>query len=77
MNPQYNEKNPISVIIYLIDDKSPIDDLSHFSFWKINIKPNANKIEPCIMSPNITPNKNGKVTQVNRPGLAYLYLGTP
>jgi hypothetical protein len=29
------------------------------------------------MSPNITPNKNGKVTIVKIPGLISLYLGIP
>jgi hypothetical protein len=30
-----------------------------------------------MISPNMTPNKNGNVIQVNKPGLAYLYLPTP
>lgn len=34
-------------------------------------------IDPWAISPNITPNKNGKVTVVKNEGLAYLYLGTP
>ncbi len=29
------------------------------------------------MSPNITPNKNGKVTTVKNEGFAYWYLATP
>jgi len=32
---------------------------------------------PCPISPNMTPNKNGKVIIVNSPGLTSLYLGTP
>lgn len=32
---------------------------------------------PCIISPNITPNKNGKDTMLRRAGLASLYPGTP
>ena len=37
--------------------------------------PNAVSIDPAKISPNITPNKNGKVTAVNTPGLASLNLG--
>lgn len=41
------------------------------------IKPNKNNKNPCPMSPNITPNKKGKVTVVNNDGLASRYLATP
>ena len=37
--------------------------------------PNAVSIDPAKISPNITPNKNGKVTAVKTPGLASLNLG--
>lgn len=38
---------------------------------------NTNSIEPCIMSPNMTPNRNGKVTIVKIAGLTSLYMGIP
>lgn len=43
----------------------------------MSINPKANRMAPCIISPNMTPNRNGKVMQVNNPGFAYLYLGMP
>lgn len=46
-------------------------------FLKQRKSPKQNKIDPWAISPNMTPNKNGKVTKVKKPGLAYLYLGTP
>ena len=33
--------------------------------------------DPCAISPNITPKRNGKVIVVKSEGLAYLYLATP
>lgn len=38
---------------------------------------NANKIPPCPISPNITPNKNGKTGIANNPGFTSPYLGVP
>ena len=35
------------------------------------------KSNPCPTSPNITANKKGKVTVVNKPGFISLYLGIP
>ena len=40
-------------------------------------KPTIKRTNPCPMSPNITPNKNGKVTCAKRAGLTSLYSGTP
>lgn len=51
--------------------------LASLYFLKIIISPNKNKISPWPISPNITPNKNGKVTVVNSEGLAYRYLAIP
>ena len=42
---------------------------------QIMYNPNAVSIDPAKISPNITPNKNGKVTAVKTPGLASLNLG--
>ncbi len=39
--------------------------------------PKIKNKSPWAISPNITPNKNGKVAQVNKPGFISLYLGTP
>lgn len=46
-------------------------------FLKIIIKPNKKSNNPWPISPNITPNKNGKVTVVKRDGFAYLYFAIP
>lgn len=35
------------------------------------------RIEPCPISPNITPKKKGKETEVRIEGFASLYVGTP
>jgi hypothetical protein len=45
-----------------------------FIYYFLNIRmiPNANKISPCAMSPNITPNKKGNVTVVNMDGFISL-----
>jgi len=61
--PIKNEKKPIIVIKYQI---SLIPFMSDFfiesqSAIKIMMSPSINKIPPCPMSPNITPNRNGKV----------------
>ena len=42
---------------------------------QMRYNPKAVNIEPAKMSPNMTPNKKGKVTAVNTPGLASLNLG--
>jgi hypothetical protein len=39
--------------------------------------PKQNRMNPWKISPNITPNKNGKVVIVKRAGLNSRYLGTP
>jgi hypothetical protein len=47
------------------------------SKFQISQTPNANNIDPCPISPNITPNKNGNVIVVKIDGFISLYLGTP
>lgn len=39
---------------------------------KIIYTPKRNSRRPCAISPNITPNKKGKVIVVKKAGLAYL-----
>ena len=39
--------------------------------------PNESKSKPCAISPNITPNKNGKVIIENIDGLISRYRGIP
>ena len=39
--------------------------------------PNKKAMNPWAISPNMTPNKKGKVIRVKYEGLAYWYLGTP
>ena len=80
MKPQYVAKNPIIIIKYR--SETIIFKIGTFKFWmnrglKINNEPKINRIEPCAISPNITPNKKGNVTVVNKEGLIYLYRGTP
>jgi hypothetical protein len=41
-------------------------------FLNITKSPNKNSINPCPISPNITPNKNGNVIVVKKLGFAYL-----
>ncbi len=43
----------------------------------MNKLPNKNNIPPWKISPNIIPNKKGKVIIVNKPGLNSPYLGIP
>ncbi len=74
MNPLNVENNPISNSMYLMLDSVPIVELGS-AFEKHRIDPKINRIVPCIISPNITPNKNGKVTEVKIAGLISLYLG--
>ena len=45
------------------------------SLLRYKNSPKTNKAKPCPISPNMTPNKNGKVTIVKIPGLISLYLG--
>ena len=40
---------------------------------KHRIEAKIKSIVPCMTSPNITPNKNGKLTQANNAGLISLY----
>ena len=47
------------------------------SFLMTSIKPNKNSSEPWPTSPNMTPKRNGKVTQAKTAGLISLYVGTP
>lgn len=47
-----------------------------YSFF-VKYKPNKNRTKPWPISPNITPNRNGKVIIVNIPGFISLYRGTP
>ena len=47
------------------------------SLFKIRKRPKTNNSPPCKISPNITPNKKGNVTQVKSPGLNSIYLGIP
>jgi len=62
---------------YLIYAKVPKGVFFKDSFL-INKKiPNNIKRPPCPISPNITPNKKGKVIKLNKEGLISLYLGTP
>ena len=60
--PQNIEKKPIIKIIYQygINDFRML--LCKNSFWIDRKHPNKNNIAPWPTSPNITPNKNGKVT---------------
>lgn len=46
------------------------------SLCKQRYKANKSTHNPCPISPNITPNKKGKVTIVKIAGLTSLYLGT-
>lgn len=39
--------------------------------------PMINHILPCPISPNITPNKKGKVTMAKTAGFTSLYIGIP
>ena len=48
----------------------------HVSNRHRNIPKNS-KARPWPISPNITPNKNGKVTHVKNVGLTSLYIGIP
>lgn len=75
INPQKKEKNPMSNSMYLIlySDFSP----SIFSPNQHTKEAMKNRMRPCPMSPNITPNKNGKVTILNTFGLISLYHGIP
>ena len=80
MIPQYTAKNPINAIKYLygriiLNMKFCI--LFTSSNFHINHKPNASNIAPCPISPNITPNKKGKVIVVKIDGFISLYRGTP
>jgi hypothetical protein len=47
------------------------------SFLRTKKVPNNHNILPWAISPNITPNKKGKVIILNKPGFISLYLGTP
>ena len=47
------------------------------SLKHIRYIPRINNNDPCKISPNMTPNKNGKVIHVKRPGLNSIYLGMP
>jgi hypothetical protein len=47
------------------------------SAFYIRYNPNNNRRPPCPISPNITPNKNGKKGIANRPGFISPYLGIP
>jgi hypothetical protein len=51
--------------------------LHYVLFYMIKYIPRQNSKSPCPMSPNITPNRNGKVIIVNKPGLTSLNRGTP
>lgn len=63
--------NPISNIKYLAPYKPSKGPGSALLGLTVNkYKANNNKTEPCPKSPNITPNKKGKVVTVNNPGLA-------
>jgi len=59
----------ISVNIYLVVE---MESLKHIRYI-----PRINNNDPCKISPNMTPNKNGKVIHVKRPGLNSIYLGMP
>lgn len=72
-----NAKNPINVMRYLAEAIPERAVPLSFSENTINIIPQRKSKNPWAMSPNITPNKNGKVIVVNTAGLNSLYLGMP
>ena len=79
IHPLKNAKNPHNKKKYLVFIKvfksGIVFKIS--SFFKTSQIP-SNKINPpCPISPNITPNINGNVIIVNKPGFTSLYLGTP
>ena len=71
MKPQYNEKNPIKRKKYLISAAGPLGGTAHMYREKIVSN------DPCIISPNMTPKKNGNETHANKAGFASLYVGVP
>jgi c-di-GMP-related signal transduction protein len=78
MNPIYVAKKPINKKQYLAYNIGLRDSI--FSRKSLKMKKDKaikNIIEPCPISPNITPKKKGKLMQVNTAGLASLYEGTP
>ena len=66
----------LSNVLKEVDQKP---HLIHFSTDQIynSEDPTKSNKEPWPMSPNMTPNRKGKVTVVNIAGFASLYLGTP
>ena len=68
--PQYVEKNPIIKNRYLYG-RIPFKKVLLIALYlRFNMIPNRKRMSPCAISPNITPNKNGKVTVVKKEGLA-------
>jgi hypothetical protein len=61
---------------YLIDPKAPIA-VPGFLLEKQRTVENTMSIVPCMISPNITPNRKGKVTIVKIAGFISLYYGMP
>jgi len=62
---------------YLAYNKGAIGEVFKESFFKTKKSPNMNKIDPWAKSPNMTPNKKGKVIKAKIAGLISWYLGVP
>ncbi len=79
MKPQNEANNPISKNRYLNYKAAAIPGPIFLKGTENKHKkaPTRNKTEPWPKSPNITPNKKGKVTHVNTVGLTSLYDGVP
>lgn len=65
-------KNPIIKIKYLTFDAIDREDYFTLESKNIKAKPASINNPPCPISPNITPNKKGNVTQVNIAGFISL-----
>jgi hypothetical protein len=69
--------NPIKNSKYLTGRTLLKDPYLRQSLNKIKNNPIIIIIDPCPISPNIIPKKNGKVTIVITAGLASRYVGMP
>jgi hypothetical protein len=74
MSPQKVAKRPISKTKYLSAKAGAIagDHLKRQSFPRTRTSPINDRNAPWPISPNMTPNKKGKVTQANTDGLTSL-----
>jgi hypothetical protein len=75
MNPQKIAKKPINRSKYLA--LYTYAKAGYYLPKKHSPTAQINRTLPCPMSPNIIPNKNGKVTVVKKAGLISLYEGMP